>query len=160
MRLRKLSPKFQSQAIAGSAKVHYRHVIQELEQRYRHKEIVKEIKTRQKQIFWKGQTCIIIRQGGNKIRVNKEIRSLARQKYLKKQINTLIKQGGLKARLQKEIRQMRKIALFKRQRCLKAKVNTVIREMAKARGKETFAGSSVKQPIWKAKCTREIQKGV
>merc|ERR1719397_1049854 len=125
MRLTKrcINAKFQSQEMAESAKVYYRHVVQELEQRYRHKEIVKEIKTRQKQIFWKGQTCIIIRQGGNKIRVNKEIRSIARQKYLKKQINTLIKQGGLKSRLQKEIRQMRKIALVKRQRGLKAKKN-------------------------------------
>jgi len=162
MRLTKsgISAKFQSQEMSESAKVYYRHVVQELEQRYRHKEIVKEIKTRQKQIFWKGQTCIIIRQGGNKIRVNKEIRSIARQKYLKKQINTLIKQGGLKSRLQKEIRQIRKIALVKRQRGLKAKVNSVIRKMARARGKKALALFNVKQPSLEAKCTDEMKKGM
>merc|ERR1719184_43778 len=105
------------------AKVTYTQVIKELEQRWRHRDIVKELKMRQKQIFWKGQCCIIIRQGGNKIRVNKEIRSIARQKSLKKQINTIIKQGGLKCGVQKEIRHLRKVAAFRKQKQLKAKVN-------------------------------------
>jgi len=129
---------------AQTTEANYNHVVQELEQRCRHREVVKEIKTRQKQIFWKMQTCIIIRQGGHKIRVNKEIRSIARQKYLKKQINTIIKTGGLKSRVQREIRQLRKIAALRRQRDLKSKVNTVIREMAKARQRIVAKQTSLK----------------
>jgi len=142
------------------AKVTYTHVIKELEQRWRHRDIVKEIKIRQKQIFWKGQCCIIIRQGGNKIRVNKEIRSIARQKYLKKQINTVIKQGGLKCGVQKEIRHLRKVAAFRKQKWLKAKVNAVIRELAaKVREQKRQERIGIKQKILKAKCNKDIRRG-
>merc|ERR1739838_84098 len=55
---------------------------------------------------------------------------------------------------------MRKIALVKRQRGLKAKVNSVIREMAKARGKKTLARFGVKQPSLMSKGNEEIQNGV
>jgi len=150
---------FRSKVKARSPNANYSLLVQELKQRYRHKEIVKEIKTRQKQIFWKSQTCIIIRQGGNKIRVNKEIRSIARQKHLKNQINTLIKQGGLKSRLQKEIRQLRKIALLKRQKDLKAKVNAVILKMAKSREEKRFVRVSTKQTNLKAKRDVEVRQG-
>jgi len=145
---------------AQSTKVKYNNVVKELEQRYRYKEIVKEIKVRQKQIFWKGQTCIIIKQGGNKIRVNQEIRSIARQKFLKKQINTLIKQGGLKSRVQKEIRHLRRIAALKRQKELKAKVNKVIRAMARAQKEERLMNIIVNQSNWKAICNEEIREGL
>merc|ERR1719494_1725047 len=94
--------------------------MQELRQRFRYREMTKEIKTRQKAIFWKKSTCTIIKQGGNKILVNNEIRAIARQKYLKKQINIIIRQGGLKSRVQKEIRQIRRIIELKEQQTLKA----------------------------------------
>jgi len=147
-----------SEEEALPAKVTYTHVIKELEQRWRHRDIVKEIKIRQKQIFWKGQCCIIIRQGGNKIRVNKEIRSIARQKYLKKQINTVIKQGGLKSRVQLEIRHLRKVAAFRKQKALKAKVNMVIRRMRKARQQKRLQRIGINQKILKAKCNKEIRR--
>jgi len=155
-----INSEVRSKVMSRSARTDYNHVIQELEQRYRHREIVKEIKTRQKQIFWKSQTCIVIRQGGNKIRVNKEIRSIARQKRLKTHINTLIKQGGLKSRVQKEIRQLRKIALLKRQKVLKAKVNSTIREVAKARKAKRTVRTVIKQTSLKTKCNEEIRRGL
>merc|ERR1711920_600225 len=152
------SAKARLQEETPPAKVTYTHVIKELEQRWRHRDIVKEIKIRQKQIFWKGQCCIIIRQGGNKIRVNKEIRSIARQKYLKKQINTVIKQGGLKSRVQLEIRHLRKVAAFRKQKLLKAKVNMIIRRMTKAREQKRLQRIGIKQKILKAKCNKEIRR--
>jgi len=120
--------------VAKKAEVarYHKMVVTEFKQRWRHAEVMKDIRTRQRQIFWKQQTCIIIKQGGHKVRVNKEIRSIAKQRCIKKQINTLIKQGGIRSRLMKEIRQLRTISELKKQKELKAKVNLTIRQMAKA----------------------------
>jgi len=133
-------------------------VMTEFKQRWRHAEVMQEIRTRQKQIFWKQQTCIIIKQGGHKVRVNKEIRSIARQKFIKKQINTLIKQGGIRSRLMKEIRQLRMISELKKQRELKAKVNLAIRQMAEATDNKRKICTVIKQTGLKAICNREIRR--
>merc|ERR1711920_959351 len=133
-------------------------VLTEFNQRWRHAEVMQEIRTRQKQIFWKQQTCIIIKQGGHKVRVNKEIRSIARQKFIKKQINTLIKQGGIRSRLMKEIRQLRMISQLKKQRELKAKVNLAIRQMAEATDNKRKICTVIKQTGLKAICNREIRR--
>merc|ERR1712060_504056 len=87
-----------------------------------------------------------------------EIRSIARQKYLKKQINTVIKQGGLKSRVQLEIRHLRKVAAFRKQKLLKAKVNMIIRRMTKAREQKRLQRIGIKQKILKAKCNKEIRR--
>merc|ERR1719221_1150676 len=92
------------QAVArqrAAALKQYRATIDELKQRFRKRELTKEIKTRQKQIFWKKKTCTIIKQAGYKVLVNKDIRVIGKQKYLKKRVNTLIRQGGLKSQVQK-----------------------------------------------------------
>jgi len=133
---------------------HHKMVMTEFKQRWRHAE---EIRMRQKQIFWKQQTCIIIKQGGHKVRVNKEIRSIARQKCIKKQINTLIKQGGIRSRLMKEIRQLKMISELKKQKELKAKVNLTIRQMAKAVENKRKVCAVIKQTGLKAICNREIR---
>merc|ERR550539_2299022 len=135
----------------------YRMCVGEFQQRCRHLQVVNEIKVRQKQVHWKHQTCIVIKQGGNKIRVNKEIRSIARQKYLKKQINTLIKQGGLKSRVQKEIRQLRMIADIHRQKELKRKVNIAIKQIAQAKINKRRVNCVVKQTGLKARCNQQIR---
>jgi len=132
-------------------------VMTEFKQRWRHAEVMQEIRMRQKQIFWKQQTCIIIKQGGHKVRVNKEIRSIARQKCIKKQINTLIKQGGIRSRLMKEIRQLKMISELKKQKELKAKVNLTIRQMAKAVENKRKVCAVIKQTGLKAICNREIR---
>merc|ERR1719419_1986173 len=108
-------------------------MITELNHRIAHMEVVKEIKTRQKQIFWKQQTCMIIKQGGLKVKVNKEIRRITRLRNTKKKINSIIKQGGLKSRVLTEIHHLRMIADMKKQRDHKAKVVSSIRQMAKAK---------------------------
>merc|ERR1719461_2819043 len=135
----------------------YKICVGEFQQRCRHLQVVNEIKVRQKQVHWKHQTCIVIKQGGNKIRVNKEIRQIARQKYLKKQINTLIKQGGLKSRVQKEIRQLRMISEIKRQKDLKAQVNLAVRQMAEAKRNKRRVNCVIKQKGLKARCNQEIR---
>jgi len=142
---------------AEVAKYH-KMVVTEFKQRWRHAEVMQEIRTRQKQIFWKQQTCIIIKQGGHKERVNKEIRSIARQKCIKKQINTLIKQGGIRSRLMKEIRQLRMISELKKQKELKAKVNLTIRQMAKAVENKRKVCAVIKQTGLKAICNRQIRR--
>jgi hypothetical protein len=133
-------------------------VVIEFKQRWRHAEVMQEIRVRQKQIFWKQQTCIIIKQGGHKVRVNKEIRSIARQKCIKKQINTLIKQGGMRSRLMKEIRQLKMVSELKKQKELKAKVNLTIRQMAKAVENKRKVCAVIKQTGLKAICNRQIRR--
>merc|ERR1719233_2843517 len=137
---------------------HHKMVMTEFKQRWRHAEVMQEIRMRQKQIFWKQQTCIIIKQGGHKVRVNKEIRSIARQKCIKKQINTLIKQGGIRSRLMKEIRQLKMISELKKQKELKAKVNLTIRQMAKAVENKRKVCAVIKQTGLKAICNRQIRR--
>jgi len=146
--------------VAKKAEVarHHKMVVTEFKQRCRHAEVMKEIRTRQRQIFWKQQTCIIIKQGGNKVRVNQEIRSIARQRCIKKQINTLIKQRGLRSRLMMEIRQLRMISHLKKQKELKAKVNLSIRQMAKAVCDKQKICTVIKQTGLKANCVREIRR--
>jgi len=141
---------------ADAAKFH-KATIQELKQRYRHRELTKEIKTRQKQIFWKKNTCTIIKQGGFKIRVNNEIRAIARQRNLKKQINIIIRQGGFKSRVQKEIRQIRAIMELKKQKTLKAKVNKKIRQIARDHADKRRVDMVLKQTGLKAECNRKIE---
>jgi len=131
--------------------------IQELEQRWRQRELVKEIKTRQKQIMWKKRSCTIIKQGGNKSRVNTEIQAIAKQKHNKKHINLFIRQGGLKSNVQREIRQIRSIMELKKQKTLKTKVNLAIRQIAKAHAAKRRVCMVLKQTGLKAKCNREIQ---
>jgi len=138
--------------------VYHRMVITELKTRINHLEVMKEIKTRQKQIFWKKQTCIIIKQGGFKVRVNKQIRSMAKQKYMKKEINTIIKQGGLKSDVLKSIRQLRLIADLKKQRDLKAHVVLSIKQIGKAYEDKRRVCVVIKQTGLKARCNREIRK--
>jgi len=138
--------------------VYHEMVITELKTRINHLEVVKEIKTRQKQIFWKKQTCIIIKQGGFKVRVNKQIRSMAKQKYMKKEINTIIKQGGLKSDVLKSIRQLRLIADLKKQRDLKAHVVLSIKQIGKAYEDKRRVCVVIKQTGLKARCNREIRK--
>jgi len=135
----------------------YNATIDELKQRFRKRELTKEIKTRQKQIFWKKSTCTIIKQGGYKILVNKDIRVIGKQKYLKKQINTLIRQGGLKSQVQKEIRKLRKIAELRKQKSLKAKVNLSILQIAKAHKNKREVCMVIKQSGLKARCNKEIR---
>merc|ERR550539_1269788 len=135
----------------------YRMCVGEFQQRCRHLQVVNEIKVRQKQVHWKQQTCIIIKQGGNKIRVNKEIRGMARQRFLKKQINTLIKQGGLKSRVQKEIRNLRLISEVRRQKDLKRKVNIAIKQIAQAKINKRRVNCVVKQTGLKARCNQQIR---
>lgn len=130
------------------------------EQSDRYREVVKEINTRSKQIFWKQQTCTIIKQGGLKVRVNKVIRSIARQRYLKNQINILIKQAGLKSRLQKEIRQLRVIACLKKQRDLKLKVNTSICRMGKVQEVRSHSSTQFKRKALKAISYQGTQHGL
>jgi len=131
---------------------------QELKQRQRHNEVVKEIKTRAKQIALKQNTCMIIKQAGHKIRVNNDILAIGRQKYLKKQINIVIRQGGLKARIQKEIRQLRVVAKMITQKKLKAQVNLSIRQIAKAHIHKRRVCMVLKQTGLKAKCNMEIRR--
>merc|ERR1719320_1987275 len=133
-------------------------VITELNTRISHLEVMKEIKTRQKQIFWKKQTCIIIKQGGYKVRVNKEIRSLAKQKHMKKEINAIIKQGGLKSDVLKSIRQLRLIADLKKQKDLKAHVVLSIKQIGKAYEDKRRVCVVIKQTGLKARCNREIRR--
>merc|ERR1719173_127897 len=137
---------------------YHKMVMTEYKQRWRHAEVMQEIRTRQKQIFWKQQTCIIIKQGGHKVRVNKEIRSIARQKCIKRQVINLIKQGGIRSRLMKEIRQLRMISELKKQKDLKAKVNLAIRQMAEAADNKRKICTVIKQTGLKARCSREIRK--
>jgi len=137
---------------------YHKMVVTEFKQRLRHAEVMTEIRTRQRQIFWKQQTCIIIKQGGHKVRVNKEIRSIARHRSIKKQINTLIKQGGLRSRLMMEIRQLRMISELKKQKELKAKVNLSVRQMAKAVDDKQKICTVIKQTGFKANCIREIRR--
>jgi len=137
---------------------YHKMVVTEFKQRLRHAEVMTEIRTRQRQIFWKQQTCIIIKQGGHKVRVNKEIRSFARHRCIKKQINTLIKQGGLRSRLMMEIRQLRMISELKKQKELKAKVNLSVRQMAKAVDDKQKICTVIKQTGLKANCNREIRR--
>merc|ERR1712060_832649 len=118
----------------------------------------KEIKTRQKQIFWKKQTCIIIKQGGFKVCVNNEIKSMAKQKYMREEINAIIKQEGLKSDVLKSIRQLRLIADLKKQRDLKAQIVLSIKQIGKAYEDKRRVCAVIKQTGLKAKINREIRR--
>jgi len=134
--------------------MYHKMVVTELNTRIAHLEVIKEIKTRQKNIFWKKQTCIIIKQGGYKVRVNKEIRSMAKQKHMKKEINAIIKQGGLKSDVLKSIRQLRLIADLKKQKDLKAHVVLSIKQIGKAYEDKRRVCVVIKQTGLKARCNR------
>jgi len=103
----------------GSIKSKYKGLTQELEQRYRQKEIVKEIKMRQKQIFWKHQSCIIIKQGGHKVRVNEEIRRIAHKKEVER-MKALTQKGSSNSPFKEEL-ERRMIGTLKTREDLKAK---------------------------------------
>merc|ERR1719193_1205929 len=135
----------------------YKATIDELKQRFRKRELTKEIKTRQKQIFWKKSTCTIIKQGGYKVRVNKDIRAIGKQKDLKKKVNTVIRQAGLKTQVHKEIRQLRVMTELRKQKSLKAKVNLSILQIAKARKNKREVCTVIKQSGLKARCNKEIR---
>merc|ERR1719173_380467 len=76
--------------------------IEELKQRVRHREVVKEINTRQKQIFWKHQTCIFIKQAGYKYRMVEQIKKIAHKKWVQ-QMRALTQKGCGKLSLKEEL---------------------------------------------------------
>merc|ERR1719419_1156625 len=75
---------------------------QEQEQMHRQKEVAKEIKMRQKQVFWKQQCCIIIKQGGHKYRMTEQIKKLAHKKWVQ-EVKALTQKGCGSSDLKKEL---------------------------------------------------------
>merc|ERR1719419_1917739 len=75
---------------------------QEQEQMHRQKEVAKEIKMGQKQVFWKQQCCIIIKQGGHKYRLAEQIKKLAHKKWVQ-QVKALTQKGCASSALKEEL---------------------------------------------------------